>query len=55
MRLAVLQFGGFSSDEKITKHAQVVTQVLKENNIRTKKITFIHGLQCPLGCNQPPK
>ena len=47
MKLAVLQFGGFSSDEKIAKHAQILTQVLKENNIRTKGSLLYMGYNAP--------
>ena len=47
MTLAVLRFGGFSSDEKIAKHAQLLTQVLKENNIRTKGSLLYMGYNAP--------
>jgi hypothetical protein len=47
MTLAVLRFGGFSSDEKIAKHAQILTQVLKENNIRTKGSLLYMGYNAP--------
>lgn len=47
MKLAVLRFGGFSSDEKIEKHAQILTQVLKENNIRTKGSLLYMGYNAP--------
>ena len=47
MKLAVLRFGGFSSDEKITKHAQLLTQVLKENNIQTKGSLLYMGYNAP--------
>ena len=47
MRLAVLRFGGFSSDEKIAKHAQILTQVLKENNIRIKGRLLFMGYNAP--------
>ena len=47
MRLAVLRFGGFSSDEKIEKHSQILTQVLKENNIRTKGSLLYMGYNAP--------
>ena len=47
MKLAVLRFGGFSSDEKIAKHAQILTQVLKENNIRTKGSLLYMGYNAP--------
>jgi len=47
MRLAVLRFGGFSSDEKIAKHAQILTQVLQENNIRIKGPLLFMGYNAP--------
>jgi hypothetical protein len=47
MKLAVLRFGGFSSDEKIAKHAQLLTQVLKENNIQTKGSLLYMGYNAP--------
>jgi hypothetical protein len=47
MILAVLQFGGFSSDEKIAKHAQLLTQVLEKNNIRTKGSLLFMGYNAP--------
>lgn len=47
MTLAVLQFGGFSSDEKIAKHAQLLTQVLEKNNIRTKGSLLYMGYNAP--------
>ena len=47
MKLAVLRFGGFSSDEKIAKHAQLLTQVLEKNNIRTKGALLYMGYNAP--------
>ena len=47
MKLAVLRFGGFSSDEKIAKHAQLLTQVLEKNNIRTKGSLLFMGYNAP--------
>ncbi len=47
MKLAVLRFGGFSSDEKIAKNAQILTQVLKDNNIRTKGSLLYMGYNAP--------
>lgn len=47
MKLAVLRFGGFSSDEKIAKYAQLLTQVLKDNNIRTKGSLLYMGYNAP--------
>lgn len=47
MKLAVLRFGGFSSDEKIAKHAQILTQVLEENNIRIKGSLLYMGYNAP--------
>jgi hypothetical protein len=47
MKLAVLRFGGFSSDEKIAKYAQILTQVLEKNNIRTKGSLLYMGYNAP--------
>ncbi|MDA0315101.1 MAG: heme-binding protein [Bacteroidetes bacterium] len=47
MTLAVLRFGGFSSDKKIAKHAQILTQVLEKNNIRTKSSLLYMGYNAP--------
>ena len=47
MTLAVLQFGGFSSDEKIAKHAQLLTQVLEKNKIRIKGSLLYMGYNAP--------
>jgi hypothetical protein len=47
MTLAVLRFGGFSSDEKIAKYAQILTQVLQEKNIRTKGSLLYMGYNAP--------
>ena len=47
MTLAVLRFGGFSSDEKIAKHAQILTEVLEKNNIRTKGSLLFMGYNAP--------
>jgi hypothetical protein len=47
MKLAVLRFGGFSSDEKIAKHAQILTEVLQKNNIRTKGSLLFMGYNAP--------
>jgi hypothetical protein len=47
MKLAVLRFGGFSSDEKIAKHAQILTEVLEKNNIRTKGSLLFMGYNAP--------
>lgn len=47
MKLAVLRFGGYSSDEKIAKYAQLLTQVLKENNIQTKGSLLYMGYNAP--------
>jgi hypothetical protein len=47
MKLAVLRFGGFSSDEKIAKHAQILTQILEKNNIRTKGSLLYMGYNAP--------
>lgn len=47
MTLAVLRFGGFSSDEKIAKHAQLLAQVLEKNNIRTKGSLIYMGYNAP--------
>ncbi len=45
--MAVLRFGGFSSDEKIAKQAQILTQVLEKNNIRTKGSLLYMGYNAP--------
>ena len=47
MKLAVLRFGGFSSDEKIAKYAQLLTQILEKNNIRTKGSLLYMGYNAP--------
>lgn len=47
MKLAVLRFGGFSSDEKIAKHAQLLSEVLEKNNIRTKGSLLFMGYNAP--------
>ena len=47
MKLAVLRFGGFSSDEKIATHAQILTQILEKNNIRTKGSLLYMGYNAP--------
>jgi len=47
MKLAVLRFGGFSSDEKIAKYAQLLTQVLQEINIPTKWSLLNMGYNAP--------
>jgi hypothetical protein len=47
MTLAVLRFGGYSSDEKIAKYAQLLTQVLQEKNIQTKGSLLFMGYNAP--------
>lgn len=47
MRLVALHFCGFSSDEKIANHAQLVPQVLKENNTQTKGSLLYIGYNVP--------
>jgi hypothetical protein len=47
MTLAVLRFGGYSSDEKIAKYAQILTQVLQEKNIHTKGPLLFMGYNAP--------
>jgi len=47
MTLAVLRFGGFTSDEKISKYAQELNRVLQENNIRTKGSLLYMGYNAP--------
>ena len=47
IKLAVLRFGWFSSDEKIAKYAQILTQVLQEKNIRTKGSLLYMGYNAP--------
>jgi hypothetical protein len=47
MKQIVLRFGGFSSDEKIAKHARLLTQVLQEINIPTKWSLLNMGYNAP--------
>lgn len=47
MKLAVLRFGGYSSDEKIAKYAQLLSQVLEKNNIKTKGSLLYMGYNAP--------
>ena len=47
MKLAVLRFVGYSSDEKIAKYAQILTQVLQEKNIQTKGSLLFMGYNAP--------
>jgi hypothetical protein len=47
MKLAVLRFGGYSSDEKIAKHAQILMKILEENNIPIKGSLLYMGYNAP--------
>jgi hypothetical protein len=47
MTLAVLRFGGFSSDEKIDKYDQILTQVLQDKHMRTKGSLLYMGYNAP--------
>jgi hypothetical protein len=45
--LAVLEYGGYSSDEKIKKHCQELQQVLVKNKIKTKGSFMYMGYNAP--------
>jgi hypothetical protein len=45
--LAVLKYGGYSSDEKIKKHCQELQQVLVKNKIKTKGSFMYMGYNAP--------
>ncbi len=45
--LAVITYGGFSSDEKIEKHRKQLEQILQKNKIRTKGAFLYMGYNAP--------
>ena len=45
--LAVIRFGGYASEEKIQRNADILTQTLKENNIDIKGALFFMGYNAP--------
>lgn len=45
--LAVFQYGGFSSDEKIKKHCKQLEETLKQNNIQWKGAFMYMGYNAP--------
>ncbi|MDA1182687.1 MAG: heme-binding protein [Bacteroidetes bacterium] len=45
--LAVIGYGGFSSDEKIEKHRKKLENILLENNINTKGAYMYMGYNAP--------
>lgn len=45
--LAVISYGGFSSDKKIQKHQKELMQVLMKNNIKTKGAFMYMGYNAP--------
>lgn len=45
--LAVIQFGGYSSDEKIEKYRKKLEQVLAENKVKTKGSYLFMGYNAP--------
>lgn len=45
--LAVITYGGFSSDEKIEKHRKLLEQILQKNKIRTKGAFLYMGYNAP--------
>lgn len=45
--LAVIQFGGYSSDEKIEKYRKKLEQVLAENKVKTKGSFLFMGYNAP--------
>jgi len=45
--LAVITYGGFSSDEKIEKHRKLLEKTLKEQNIETKGAYLYMGYNAP--------
>jgi hypothetical protein len=46
-RMAVIQFGGWSSDEKIEEHKQQLIQVLKDNQISYQEPFLFMGYNPP--------
>jgi hypothetical protein len=45
--LAVISYGGFSSDKKIQKHQKELMKVLMKNNIKTKGAYMYMGYNAP--------
>ena len=45
--LAVISYGGYSSDKKIEKHQKELMQVLMKNNIKTKGAFMYMGYNAP--------
>lgn len=45
--LAVIKYGGYSSDEKIKKHCNELQSVLEKNNIKTKGSFMYMGYNAP--------
>ncbi len=45
--LAVLEFGGYASSEKIQKHADNLREILTRNNIQTKGALLYMGYNAP--------
>lgn len=45
--LAVITYGGFSSDEKIEKHRKQLEQILQKNKIQTKGAFLYMGYNAP--------
>ena len=45
--LAVLEFGGYASSEKIQKHADNLREILTKNNIQTKGALLYMGYNAP--------
>jgi Na+-transporting methylmalonyl-CoA/oxaloacetate decarboxylase gamma subunit len=45
--LAVITYGGFSSDEKIEKHRKQLEQILQKNKIQTKGAYMYMGYNAP--------
>ena len=45
--LAVISYGGYSSDKKIEKHQKELMQVLMKNNIKTKGPFMYMGYNAP--------
>jgi len=45
--LAVITYGGFSSDEKIEKHCKQLEQILQKNKIQTKGAYMYMGYNAP--------
>jgi len=45
--LAVIRFGGYASEDKIQRNADILTQTLKENNIEIKGALLFMGYNAP--------